>query len=99
MRRLSFSGLLVFALLTPARPSSATLPEDCPALGVALVDHSCFHTTFGPFKTLLATPGTVPTANTPALDSVHTDHRVGLAGSESAATYAPERSGAWSVFL
>jgi hypothetical protein len=50
----------------------AELPEDCPGLGAALVDHSCFHSTHGPFATRLASPGTVLTADTPNLDPVHT---------------------------
>jgi MYXO-CTERM domain-containing protein len=77
----------------------AELPEDCPGLGAALVDHSCFHSTHGPFATRLASPGTVLTADTPNLDPVHTEYRVGLAGSQSSVTYAPTRTGAFSVFL
>jgi hypothetical protein len=77
----------------------AELPEDCPGLGAALVDHSCFHSTHGPFATRLASPGTALTADTPNLDPVHTEYRVGLAGSQSSVTYAPTRSGAFSLFL
>jgi MYXO-CTERM domain-containing protein len=79
--------------------ASADVPDDCPGLGAALVEHSCFHSTHGPFATRTATPGTEIVEATPDLNSVHTEYRVGLAGRESSVTYEPTRTGAFSVFL
>jgi len=89
-------GLLAGGLPALVR---AQVPADCPGLGAALVDHSCFHAKYGPFATRLATPGPKATEVTPDLDPVHSEYRVGLAGSESAVTYEPNRSGDFSVFL
>jgi MYXO-CTERM domain-containing protein len=93
-------GLVSFLL---ARPASALLPDGCVALGTALVEHSCFHSTFGPFHSVLATPGSEARAETPNVDAVHTEYRVGLPDptGPNVVTYEaePERSGAWSVFL
>jgi hypothetical protein len=72
---------------------------DCPALGDALVQHSCFHTLHGPFKSVQSSAGTLASAGTPDLNAVHTEYRVGLAGEVSVVTYTPERSGAWTIFL
>jgi hypothetical protein len=81
-----------------AAPGASALPSDCPALGAALVDHTCFHTVYGPFESVRATAGSVATSTTPAVDSVHTEYRVGLTGEESLVTYAPRRTGAWALF-
>ena len=75
------------------------MPDDCTTLGSALVGHSCFHSTHGPFATRVATLGSASTPTTQSLDPVHTEFRVGLAGSESSVTYQPNRSGAFSIFL
>lgn len=95
---MSWRWLLAAALPLIASTATAQSPKDCPALGAALVDHSCFHSIFGPFETVRATAGTESSADTPKLDAVHTEFRVGLAGSVSSATYEPKRAGAWSVF-
>lgn len=65
-----------------------------------MVEHSCFHTTFGPFVSVPGTPGQVPTDATPDVDAVHTEYRVGLpiSGEAHVVTYSPERSGNWVVF-
>jgi hypothetical protein len=100
MRFASFCRVAPLAatlLLAPAR--AAALPPDCPALGDALVEHSCFHTVHGPFKSVQSTAGTAASAATPDLNAVHTEYRVGLAGDVSVVTYTPERSGAWTIFL
>jgi MYXO-CTERM domain-containing protein len=91
----SFSLACVFA----TSGARAELPADCPGLGAALVEHSCFHSTYGPFATRLATPGANVSSATQNLDPVHTEFRVGLVGSQSSVTYAPTRSGAFSIFL
>jgi MYXO-CTERM domain-containing protein len=100
-RRIAAALLLGLASVVLARPVSALLPGGCVALGTALVEHSCFHSTFGPFRSVLATPGSEARAETPSVDPVHTEHRVGLPASTgpNVVTYEPERSGAWSVFL
>jgi hypothetical protein len=79
--------------------AALALPAECPGLGGALVDHSCFHTLHGPFKSVRATPGAVATEDTAEVSSPHTDYRIGLAGDVSVVTYVPERSGAWTIFL
>lgn len=91
-------GSLVFGAVE-AKGADVDLPEDCPGLGVALVEHSCFHSTYGPFATRRATPGLESSSSTQNLNDVHTEYRVGLAGSESHVTYSPKRTGAFSVFL
>jgi hypothetical protein len=92
--------LLAAALAGPfARRARAGLPDDCAKLGSALVGHSCFHSTHGPFATRVATPGSASTPTTENLDPVHTEFRVGLAGSESSVSYQPKRSGAFGIFL
>lgn len=87
------------AILLLATRTASALPEGCPGLGAALVDHSCFHTTYGPFKSVRATAGAIPREGTADINAVHTDYRIGLAGDVSVVTYVPERSGAWTIFL
>jgi MYXO-CTERM domain-containing protein len=87
------------SLVLVAGEARGDVSEGCQGLGAALVDHSCFHSTYGPFATRAATAGSEVSATTPNLDPVHTEYRVGLAGSESSVTYEPNRSGAFSVFL
>lgn len=84
------------SLLTPAAHADL---GDCPELGAALVDHTCFHTTYGPFESVQATAGSTIASDTPQIDAVHTEFRIGLAGGLSVVTYQPARSGAWTVFL
>lgn len=91
-------GVAVLAGLTPS--ARAQLPEGCSALNFPLVEHTCFHARFGPFQERVASDGQVPSASTPAIDSVHTHYRIALTpGRVQAATYQPARSGAWAMFL
>jgi MYXO-CTERM domain-containing protein len=90
---------LVFGSLVPT--AQAQLPDACASLGRALVEHSCFHSTFGPFNSVLATPGSRVENTTPNLNAVHTEYRVGLPNRSgtNVVTYTPERTGVWTVFL
>lgn len=78
--------------------------DECPdlttsVLGVGLVEHSCFHTTNGPFASVRATPGTMARADTPNVDPVHTLYSVTIDPSlPSTVTYMPLRSGRWAIF-
>ena len=98
MRLITFATVLV-AMFAGAPPAHAVLPEDCPGLGVAITEHSCFHSTFGPFTTVLATAGSIVTAETPDVSPVHTEYRIGLTGEYSVVSYVPKRSGHWAVLL
>lgn len=89
--------MLLVSLLTPT--TRAAVPADCRELGVAITEHSCFHSEFGPFETVMATAGSEASAATPNINPVHTEFRVGLTGEYSVVTYTPERSGAWAVLL
>lgn len=80
-------------------PADAALPADCSELGIAITEHSCFHSEFGPFETVMATAGSALADATPNVDAVHTEFRVGLTGEYSVVTYTPKRSGAWAVLL
>lgn len=82
-----------------AAPATAAIPADCVELGVAITEHSCFHSEFGPFETVLATAGTEVSATTPDINAVHTEYRIGLAGEYGVVAYTPARSGAWAVLL
>lgn len=78
--------------------------DDCPdlavgELGTGLIEHSCFHTTNGPFATVAATPGTTATAATANLDPVHTHHAVAIDPAQAnVVTYMPVRTGHWAIF-
>ncbi len=68
-------------------------------LGVGLIEHSCFHTTNGPFVSLVATPGALATATTANLDAVHTHYAVAIdVAQPSVVTYMPVRTGTWAIF-
>lgn len=82
-----------------AAPAYAQLPGDCTELGIAITEHSCFHSVFGPFQTVMATAGTGFSDDTPNIDPVHTEYRIGLTGEYSVVSYTPKRSGAWAVLL
>lgn len=88
------------ALLALSTTAHAALSEGCNALGLAMVEHSCFHSTFGPFVSVAGTPGVSAQSATPNVDPVHTEYRVGLSrpGEAHVVTYSPERSGSWAVF-
>lgn len=92
--------LLAVPVLSLTSHAGAELSENCTALGEALVEHSCFHSTFGPFVSVPGTPGNKVTSVTPNVDSVHTEYRVGLPiqGDPHLVTYSPQRSGSWIVF-
>ncbi len=87
-------------LLLLAAPARAELSEGCSALGQSMVEHSCFHSTFGPFVSVPGDPGDDASPATPNVDAVHTEYRVGLPlpGAAHVVTYAPQRSGSWSIF-
>jgi hypothetical protein len=71
---------------------------NCRSLGSALVEHSCFHSTFGPFSTVEG--AIVDGTPAPDVSGVHTEYRVGL-GAQGAARrveYVPKRSGVWVIF-
>jgi hypothetical protein len=80
-------------------PANAAIPVDCSELGIAITEHSCFHSEFGPFETVMATAGSAVSTATPNIDPVHTEYRIGLTGEYSVVTYTPKRSGAWAVLL
>lgn len=80
-------------------PADAAIPVDCSELGIAITEHSCFHSEFGPFETVMATAGSAVSAASPNIDPVHTEYRIGLTGEYSVVTYTPKRSGAWAVLL
>jgi MYXO-CTERM domain-containing protein len=92
-------AISAFACLLAAAPASGAIPGDCSALGSAITEHSCFHSQFGPFTTVLATAGSDVSRATPDVDAVHTEYRIGLTGEYSVVTYTPARSGAWAVLL
>lgn len=76
----------------------AELPPDCEGLGSALTEHSCFHSTLGPFEFRKATPGNVATEDTLNVNPVHTEYRVLLSLGQSSLTYRPERTGSFAAF-
>jgi hypothetical protein len=99
-RRRVFRWLLTTAIVSTPAVANADLSEGCVALGEAMVEHSCFHSTFGPFVSVQGTPGADPMNQTPNVDPVHTEYRVGLpeTGQQHVITYSPQRSGSWTVF-
>jgi MYXO-CTERM domain-containing protein len=87
------------ACVLATSPADAAIPVDCSELGIAITEHSCFHSEFGPFETVMATAGSMVSAATPNIDPVHTEFRIGLTGEYSVVTYTPKRRGAWAVLL
>jgi MYXO-CTERM domain-containing protein len=98
VRHLPAGLLSLFLLLLPLE-ALAEVPVDCSALGAAITEHSCFHSEFGPFTTVMATPGSTATVKTADVSPVHTEYRVGLSGEYSLVTYTPRRTGTWAVLL
>jgi Putative metal-binding motif len=102
-RKLSWPAMLVAALVSSlvGRPAAA---EDCSELGIgelgfALVEHSCFHSTNGPFADVVATPGAVAGNGTANVDPVHTHYAVAVVpGQQNVVVYTPARSGTWAIF-
>lgn len=92
---------LIVALIASASIRVAQA-EDCPdlataTLGDGLIEHSCFHTTNGPYATTTATP--MLTAETPNLDPVHTLYTVAIDPARTnVVTYMPVRTGHWAIF-
>lgn len=84
--------------------SGAARADDCSdaglgELGGPLIEHSCFHTTNGPFAERTATVGGAPSAATPNVDAVHTHYTIAIDPARSnVVTYAPVRSGNWAIF-
>jgi len=109
-KRASKSGLLLrgAAVAIVVANLQAELPaanaQDCSLqgegeLGFGLVEHSCFHTEFGPFEKRTATAGEVPSEETPNVDPVHTHYSVSVEpGVWNVVTYTPRRSGTWAFF-
>ena len=104
MRTVRHAYAAAIFLLTLGSYTAELRAEDCTTLdegdlGLPLVEHSCFHTTNGPFATVVATPGAVATLATANVDPVHTHYTVGLnAGVSNVVTYRPIRAGIWAVF-
>lgn len=91
-------SLLVFVF---ARSAHADLDPDCTTLGAALVDHSCFHATQGPYTRVDAVSRSAATSAPPA-DAVHTyyDVRLPVPVGENLVSYrvaSPARAGAWAI--
>jgi len=97
--RQTFARLLMLPWILAASEAGAALPEDCGNLGAALVDHSCFHSKYGPFVSVQAASAGTELSDAPNVDPVHTEYRIGLAGEGTYVTYSPKRRGSWSVFL
>jgi Putative metal-binding motif len=100
MRR-ALGWLISAGVLVAAREAAA---EDCSELGIGelgppLIEHSCFHSTNGPFVDVSATPGPVAVVGTANVDAVHTHYAVTLApGQVNVVVYTPVRSGTWAIF-
>lgn len=96
----AISLAVVMFAISSERVARAALPDGCDELGTALVSHSCFHATHGPYQSVMASVGRTASAATPNIDKVHTNFNVGLPSpaGEQSVTYRPVRSGAWSVF-
>lgn len=91
-------GVVALGSLAPAA-ARAELPADCADLGPALVEHSCFHSIYGPFVSLAADAGDAWDAETPNVDAVHTEYRLSLPAGVSVVSYEPTRSGSYAIFL
>jgi MYXO-CTERM domain-containing protein len=99
LRNVGSTSLLVACLgLTWTQPIRAAVPPDCKALGSALTEHSCFHSTLGPFEFREPSEGDTVTDATPNVDPVHTEYRVLLKPGKSSLTYKPERAGSFAFF-
>lgn len=92
------SWLVLLLGLLQAQRVNAELPVDCEVLGQALVEHSCFHSEFGPFEFRLPTPGEKISQSTPNVDPVHTEYRLDLAVGKNTVSYQSERSGSFAMF-
>ena len=97
--------IAIFAIALTVVTTVADLrAEDCTSvgegdLGFPLIEHSCFHTTNGPFNEIVATPGGVATQATANVDSVHTHYTIALSPSvANVVTYRPIRTGVWAAF-
>ncbi|MFS8066778.1 MAG: putative metal-binding motif-containing protein, partial [Byssovorax sp.] len=97
-------GLAVLALsillLHPCN-ARADLPAGCDSVGLELVEHSCFHASFGPYTQLVAGQGS-ESASAPNVDPVHTYYEVKLPTplGENVVTYrvaSPSRAGEWAI--
>ncbi len=97
-------GAAALALIGALLGSRAAAAQDCSELGVGelgfpLVEHSCFHSTNGPFSGVTATPGPAAVAGTANVNAVHTYYAVTLApGQANVVVYTPVRSGTWAIF-
>jgi hypothetical protein len=94
-------ALFVVAFLAGERSAIAAFPP-CPALGDAVIRHTCFHARFGPYRSVQAARRTEQDA-APNVDAPHTYFDVQLPDpkSESVVTYKTQgngRRGAWAIF-
>lgn len=95
-------ALLALSILLLHSPNArADLPAGCDSVGFKLVEHSCFHATFGPYAQLVAGQGS-ESASAPNVDPVHTYYEVELPTplGENVVTYriaSPSRAGEWAI--
>lgn len=100
LRLFAIALVMAFALLSPR----VAMAQDCSELGIGelgflLVEHSCFHSTNGPFADVTATPGPTAMASTVNVDPVHTHYAVTIAPNQAnVVVYTPVRSGTWAIF-
>jgi MYXO-CTERM domain-containing protein len=76
MRLRSLPSLISFAGFLAPAPAAAQI--ECSELGFALVEHSCFHATFGPFVGVTAANSETDLEQLPRLDDVHTFYEIEL---------------------
>ncbi len=90
---------LCVAVVTRASGAVADDYSACSGLGVALTEHSCFHTQQGPF--VAVTAASEASATPPDVDPVHTHFTVSLPArvGVGVVTYQPARTGDWVVFV
>jgi uncharacterized protein (TIGR03382 family) len=88
--------LMVVVGLGIASPAAAV----CDALGTALTEHSCFHTSNGPFAAVTAVAGRALATASPNVNAVHTQYRVSVPApdGDNVVAWTPQRSGSWVVF-
>jgi Putative metal-binding motif len=94
-------AVFVFFLLAKASSARAAFPP-CPALGDAVIRHTCFHARFGPYRSVQATRWTEKDS-APNVDAPHTYFDVLLSDPtiENVVTYKTQgsgRRGAWAIF-
>lgn len=91
-----FAALMMLTML--GLPSVAGAQVVCEQLGETLTEHSCFHAQYGPWETVVASPGAAANDSTANVDAVHTQWLIRLGDEPSAVSYRPQRSGQWAMF-